>query len=170
MDNKRGFTLIELLVVISIISLLSTVALTSLQSARKRARDTERKSEIEQIRHALELYYADHNQYPLSGGAVVPNSGWSNSNDASWDTLAVALAPYMSPLATDPVNTAGSWAGISGNYDYTYYSRNYGCQQQWYMLVYRLESGGTTSPGVRSCNGSSFNYSGTITVGECKGC
>lgn len=37
--NSKGFTLIELLVVIAIIGILSTIAITSLNSARKKAND-----------------------------------------------------------------------------------------------------------------------------------
>lgn len=168
--QKTGFTLIELLVVISIIGILSTVAMTSLNGARKKSRDARRNSEIEQIGKALELYYADKGYYPLSGGATSPNSGWSNSNDTSWSSLQSDLAPYMASLPQDPTNTATGWAGGSGTYTYTYYSRNYGCAQQWYMIVYRLESGGIVSPGTKACNGTNFNYSGTITTGVCKGC
>jgi prepilin-type N-terminal cleavage/methylation domain-containing protein len=37
--NTKGFTLIELLVVIAIIGILSTIAMTSLNGARKKAQD-----------------------------------------------------------------------------------------------------------------------------------
>ena len=37
--NNKGFTLIELLVVIAIIGILSTIAMTSLNGARKKAKD-----------------------------------------------------------------------------------------------------------------------------------
>ncbi|MFA7169971.1 MAG: prepilin-type N-terminal cleavage/methylation domain-containing protein [Candidatus Paceibacterota bacterium] len=168
--RQKGFTLIELLVVISIIGVLSTIAMTSLNGARTKARDVKRISEIEQIQKALELYYADNGQYPVSGGATSPNGGWSNSNDASWDSLQTKLAPYMTALPKDPVNTSTGWAGWSNTYTYTYYSLSYGCEYQWYMLVYRLESRGVISPGIKACNGTVFNYSGTITVGDCKGC
>ena len=38
--NSKGFTLIELLVVIAIIGILSTIAMTSLNGARKKAKDS----------------------------------------------------------------------------------------------------------------------------------
>ncbi len=59
-----GFTLIELLVVISIISLLSAIGAASLNSARTKARDTRRLSDMRQIATALELYYDKNNTVP----------------------------------------------------------------------------------------------------------
>jgi len=61
----NGFTLIELLVVIAIIGVLSTLAVIALGSARTKARDAKRMSDLNQISKALELYYADNNTYPL---------------------------------------------------------------------------------------------------------
>ncbi|KKQ58329.1 MAG: fimbrial protein pilin [Parcubacteria group bacterium GW2011_GWC1_38_17] len=54
---SRGFTLLELLVVISIIGLLASIALVSLDSARKKTRDTQRLSDMAGIQKALRLYY-----------------------------------------------------------------------------------------------------------------
>ena len=62
--HKRGFTLIELLVVIAIIGILSSVVLASLNSARTKARDAKRVSDIKQIQVALELYYDATGAYP----------------------------------------------------------------------------------------------------------
>lgn len=163
--SRLGFTLIELLVVISVIGMLSGMILVAMNGVRAKARDARRMHDIDQIRKALELYYLQNNQYPASGGATSPNNGWSNSNNASWATLQTALSPHLAVLPQDPVNSAGSWAGASGNYTYTYFSSGYGCSQQWYMLVYRLEKTTKVSPGVTTCNGTNFNYSGTVTVG-----
>ncbi|MFA7169526.1 MAG: prepilin-type N-terminal cleavage/methylation domain-containing protein [Candidatus Paceibacterota bacterium] len=55
---EKGFTLIELLVVISIIGVLSTIAMTSLNGARAKARDARRRTEIGEIKKALEIYYS----------------------------------------------------------------------------------------------------------------
>lgn len=64
-DKTKGFTLIELLVVIAIISILSSVVFASLNSARAKARDARRLSDLHQIRNALELYASDNNgAYP----------------------------------------------------------------------------------------------------------
>lgn len=65
MKHIKGFTLVELLVVIAIIGLLSTLAVVSLGSARSKARDARRISDIKQIQTALELYFADQGEYPI---------------------------------------------------------------------------------------------------------
>lgn len=71
---RRGFTLIELLVVIAIIGLLSTLTIISLNTARARARDTDRLSDVKQIRTALELYYNDMNDYPATLGTSITST------------------------------------------------------------------------------------------------
>lgn len=65
--NKRGFTLIELLVVIAIIGLLSTMAVISLNSARAKARDARRLSDVKQISTILSLEAANSESALLEG-------------------------------------------------------------------------------------------------------
>ena len=63
-NTQKGFTLIELLVVIAIIGILSSVVLASLNSARLKARDAKRISDVKQLQLALEMYYNDFSNYP----------------------------------------------------------------------------------------------------------
>lgn len=65
-SNKRGFTLIELLVVIAIIGILSTLVIVSLNNSRASARDAKRLNDLKAMANALELYYANNNEYPPS--------------------------------------------------------------------------------------------------------
>jgi prepilin-type N-terminal cleavage/methylation domain-containing protein len=62
--NNRGFTLIELLVVISVILLISTIVLASLNSARAKGRDANKKAQMASVRSALSLFYQDKNAMP----------------------------------------------------------------------------------------------------------
>ena len=64
--NKKnfGFTLVELLVVIAIISILTVVSLASYTSAQIKARDAERKSNLDAVSKSLMLYYNDMGQFP----------------------------------------------------------------------------------------------------------
>jgi type II secretion system protein G len=64
--KNKGFTLIELLVVIAIIGILSSVVVATLNSARTKARDAARVSDLKQIQVALELYYDSRGEYPDS--------------------------------------------------------------------------------------------------------
>ncbi len=67
--NNFGFTLIELLVVISIIGILATLLIANLGGIRERARDAQRKNDLNQIQKALEMYKnsQDPPTYPADG-------------------------------------------------------------------------------------------------------
>lgn len=81
---KKGFTLIELLVVATIIATLIGVASVSFIRATKASRDTRRKTDLEQIRQALETYRSENGSYP---------------NVTTIGALASALAPgYITTL------------------------------------------------------------------------
>ena len=62
--HNKAFTLIELLVVISIISLLATIILASLNIARAKGRDSAKVQTLQEVRNALNLYFADKGYYP----------------------------------------------------------------------------------------------------------
>jgi type II secretion system protein G len=101
-QNGRGFTLIELLVVIAIIGLLSSVVLASLNTARAKARDAKRFSDLAQVQTALEMYYSDYGSYPVRSGwmGTTPScyGGGSNPN-----AVIPGLVPtYMPSIPQDP--------------------------------------------------------------------
>jgi prepilin-type N-terminal cleavage/methylation domain-containing protein len=110
--HQKGFTLIELIVVISIISLLSSVVLSSLNTVRAKARDSQRLSDMVQLRNALQLYYNDHGSYPrtTSGvglSVVYADPGCTRSltrpdrNIESW-IPGLVEGGYISELPRDP--------------------------------------------------------------------
>ena len=63
--NGKSFTLIELLVVIAIIGLLAALIIPNLTQTRAKARDARRLADLDQLQKAMELYYNDHNHYPI---------------------------------------------------------------------------------------------------------
>lgn len=120
-SKNKGFTLIELLVVVAIISLLSSVVLSSLNSARAKARDARRMSDLQQIRNALNLHASDNNGSFRDGAFY---TSWLDSGHAAndWRILETALASYIKPLPIDP-NTKGchNQGGSCSGYDSNFY-------------------------------------------------
>lgn len=105
---KRAFTLIELLVVVAIIGLLSSIVLASLSSARSRANDSKRVSDLRQIQKAVEVYATSNGgAYPSTGGSFRSQCSTWGSYAAS--SVAPGLAPtYMSQFPSDPQMNASA--------------------------------------------------------------
>lgn len=62
--KNNGFTLIELLIVISLIGVLATIGINGFQAISRGGRDALRKTELEKIRSAAEVYKSETNAYP----------------------------------------------------------------------------------------------------------
>ena len=134
--KRQGFTLIELLVVIAIIGLLSTLAVVALGSARVKARDSKRLSDLKQLQTALELYYTDQNAYPSGSGVALGDSTHACLNASGFGSTGCANA-YMGQVPVDPQ---------SGNYTYTAASSSYSVTATLEGTVNGLSSGVTLSP------------------------
>lgn len=63
---KQGFTLIEIVVVIAIVALLFAAGVTSYSKVRQNSRDSIRKSDLLNIRGALEQYRNINTSYPAT--------------------------------------------------------------------------------------------------------
>ena len=61
---QQGFTIIELLIVIAIIGILAGLVLNNFQGAQAKARDVQRKADINAIHGKLEEFYNNNNGYP----------------------------------------------------------------------------------------------------------
>lgn len=59
-NNNKGFTLIEILVVITIIGLISAGISASYSQFLKQSRDARRKTDVENVRAALEMYRSNN--------------------------------------------------------------------------------------------------------------
>jgi len=57
-NNRKGFTLIELLVVVSIIAILVVVGLVSFTDAQRKAKNSQKISDLKALQSAYEQYYA----------------------------------------------------------------------------------------------------------------
>ncbi len=103
LQNAKGFTLIELLVVIAIIGILAVLIILNLNTARKKARDAQRKSDLSQMQIALENFNDDNNRYPI-GNYNSPFGIFSSTG---------ALKAFLNKTIDDPIPG-------SKKYTYTY--------------------------------------------------
>jgi len=120
--NKNGFTLIELLVIISIIGFLASAALVAFNSARMKARDARRQSDMRQIVAALELYYDKYGKYPdnTDPGDVGCWGNWEAGNIVNGPD-----DPFIKPLEDEgliktPRESTGIKDGWGGQCIYRY--------------------------------------------------
>lgn len=152
--KSRGFTLIELLVAIIIIGLLAGLLTANFVGVRQRTRDGVRKSDLGQIRSALEFYRSDSGLYPVVVGGDpgdFPNTCDDPTNPFTDSAGAVI---YMREIPCDPLNT--------GDYVYTYAVGGGGAT---YSIVSCLENVNDSQKDPSNdalCTGGTTNWSFTV--------
>ena len=102
---SAGFTILEILIVIAVFGLLATFGALSLNSARARARDAQRVSDVSVLRNALSEYWLQNSRYPASASvnlgqpgtktAVFGSSGFTEQVDP-------ASVTYLPRVPTGP--------------------------------------------------------------------
>lgn len=121
MVKRRGFTLIELLIVMAILGLLMVLGMSNFQTARVKAKDAKRKSDLATIAKSLEAYANDYNKYPTSssGKIVCKPPTTCNWGEAFSDTKGTV---YTAKLPADDVSTQYYWYDSSSGTSYTLYT------------------------------------------------
>jgi prepilin-type N-terminal cleavage/methylation domain-containing protein len=116
--KEKGFTLIELLVVIAIIGALSSVVLSSLNSARGKARDAKRQSELDSMNTALELFYGTYGRYPSGADG---NCVWTQSFLPGGCLQVLVINNFMPSIPVDPISGQqyyyDNWCNIPAVFD-----------------------------------------------------
>jgi len=125
----RGFTLVELLVVIAILAILSTLGVSNFQTARIKARDLSRKSDLQTIAKSLEAYVNDHRTYPSSDSSgriicITPTT------TCDWgEPFSDGSTTYASTLPSDSVDNFSYYYSSNGT-SYSLYARLENTQDQ----------------------------------------
>lgn len=148
---------------IAIIGILAVgvVALLNPKTQINKAQDAKRKSDLLQIKNALESYYNDHQAYPTLAWAN--RSCLSYPGNIAWecwftDKAAFMMNPngtnYIATMPVDPAvkdNNSACTAGDTISRAYGYYSKD----GQSYVLFTRLEYSDSSSPNYH--NGSNID-------------
>ena len=64
--KESGFTIVELLIVIVVIGILAALVVTTFSGIQKKARDTERETDVKALHGQIEAYYAQNGRYPTN--------------------------------------------------------------------------------------------------------
>lgn len=135
--NSRGFTIVELLIVIVVIGILAALVIVTYNGIQQKARDTERKTDVNAIHGQVEAYYAQNGKYPTL----------ANVNDATFRSAnmkGLDAAALQDPKGSSQAVCASSTATC---YGYTVTPSN--CDNSTngdctaYTLTATLEAGGT---------------------------
>jgi len=114
--SEKAFTLVEIIVVVSIVALLTTFGFSSYTSAQRRARDTKRVADMNELINAINLFQLERRRGPIeddfcessigNAGSSCPvnppQTGWVQGG--LWNDL--VGGGYLKELPIDPLNNS----------------------------------------------------------------
>jgi len=135
--KQQGFTIVELLIVIVVIGILAALVVTTFTGIQRRARDTERETDVKAIHGQVEAYYAQNGRYPTL----------ANLNDATFRSAnmkGLDAEALKDPKGSGSTLAAGTGSATQYGYDVT----PSGCDNTatdctGYTLTATKEGGGT---------------------------
>ncbi len=140
--KSKGFTFIEIILVIAIIGITSTFIVGNYVTAKQRARDSQRKSDLSLIQAAIEQYKADYNYYPCFSASanecgVDSNAteGWGLISTINDNDVTDLPTKYINKIPSDPTYGGASCSSTSPGYLYWH-----GPGKQQYVLFAKLEN------------------------------
>ena len=111
--HQLGFTMIELLIVMVILALLLSIGLGGFASSQRKSRDSGRKTDLQNIARALELYYNDKGEYPIdTSNTGIISQDWG---DPFVDPTNLSNL-YMNFLPSDPGGFTYYYTSTDGSY------------------------------------------------------
>lgn len=118
MNKNKGFTLLELLIVIGILAILATVIIVAINPAEllRRARDSQRISDLSSITSAIAFYLAEASTPVLSGPTSTAGFGTTAklTNDACEPGIGAA-SPWTIVYYSLGIPTTGTTTGLGIN-------------------------------------------------------
>jgi prepilin-type N-terminal cleavage/methylation domain-containing protein len=104
-NNKQsGFTIVELLIVIIIIGILAGLVITQILGANQKARDTERKTDLNGLTNQLETYFAKSAGYPSRDD--LNTAAWRTGNEINTGDANKSLADPGAPTVVTLADAA----------------------------------------------------------------
>ena len=82
--QRRGFTIVEIIITITIMGILLTLTVVTLGNNQMRARDEERKADIESIALNLESYYRNAQDGVFMSGGSYPGTAYLTNADTTY--------------------------------------------------------------------------------------
>jgi prepilin-type N-terminal cleavage/methylation domain-containing protein len=98
--RRQGFTLIEVLIVIVVIAILATLVIPRLMGAGRRAKETQLRGNLKQIRDAIERFEATMAAWPPALTDVMAADGAAISADFDGNGGSVDRLAYDGPYLT----------------------------------------------------------------------
>ncbi|MEK7095899.1 MAG: type II secretion system protein [Patescibacteria group bacterium] len=133
----KGFTIVELLIVIVVIGILAGLVVVTYNGIQQKARDTERKTDINALHGQLEAYQAQNGNYPTL----------TNFNDSTFRST--NMKGLDAAALQDPKGSAQTLVATPAANDYAYAEAPANCDNgaggdcTSYTLTATLEGGGT---------------------------
>jgi|SRR5688572_14381459 len=111
--RRGGFSLIELVIVVVIIGIIAAIAIPRMSRGTEGTKEPTFIRNLNTLRQAIDLYHAEHGQFPTAGGVEAQLTQFSDSGGATSPTRSPAT-PYGPYLKKVPALTVGTRAGRSG--------------------------------------------------------
>jgi general secretion pathway protein G len=106
---QAGFTLIELLVVITLIMILAGISVAVYQNSIQSSKEAVLKTNLTQVRDAIDQYYADKGKYPASLETLVSER---YLREIPMDPIARATDRWIIEMAPPDASTQTGSPGV----------------------------------------------------------